>query len=158
MNKAALIDLDGCLVNSLWSQTYVPIAEFDAEAFNERIPDFPLNTLIHNLLISLEESGYNLYFLTARQKFMYPNTKEWLQKLGWGDVPLVMRPEGDIRPDVEYKLDTYRKMKDYGVRAEFIIDDKMEIIQAFWEQEKIPGFCFVGGFSEHGSKKSFQSK
>ena len=147
MKNSILIDLDGVLVNSYSTTGSVPIEEFDADAFNAKIPNFPMNGVIHDLLIDFEAAGRKLIFLTARQELMRPNTEAWLSRYGWSMYPLIMRDAGDMRDDVLYKLGQYRtKIRPiYGDDIAFIIDDKPEIVKAFWDAERVPGMCFVGG-------------
>lgn len=150
MRSTILVDLDGCLVNSYSRTPHVSTEEFStrmAQRFNDKILNYPLNKPIHDFLVAFEASNYRIIFLTARQEFMRANTKAWLSRYGWAKYHLVMRPPEDVREDSVYKVGRYQDvLKDvFGKDVAFIIDDQPAVIDAFWEQERIPGFCFKGG-------------
>lgn len=150
MRNTIIVDLDGVLVNSYSDQTYCPIEVFDADAFNQAIPDFPMNGVIHDLLIDFEAMGRTLIFLTSRREDMRDNTEAWLSRYGWNKYPLIMRPEGDMREDALYKISRYRSeiRPIHGGDIAFVIDDRQDIVDAFWDELGIPGFCFLGGMSD----------
>lgn len=81
------------------------------------------------LLLSLSEK-FKIIFLSGRQdtKQCREDTEKWLKdNLGLSEVTLIMRPEGDFRPDDVVKKELYQKY----------IKDKYNVVCVFDDRDKV---------------------
>lgn len=108
-------DCDGVIADNQHRQHYLVRGAFkriieeksNKERFNhpdEVIKDIPFHTTIE-LMIALEEAGYENYILTARRSNLEEVTKEWLKTYQVPYKKLIMRPVEDLRHHAQWKAD-----------------------------------------------------
>jgi acid phosphatase class B len=143
---AVIIDLDGCLVNNnlriqlfYMSNRYEDFESKDAfwdEVFKDTdIKDTP-NDWCMQIVDKFAMAGYKIIFMTGRgeSESTKAATMRWLLNyvnLSPTEYELIMRPNGDNRPDEQVKLDilTTKVFPRYNVL--FAIDDKKANIDLF---------------------------
>lgn len=126
--RCYVVDLDGTLANN---------AERNIYDESKVDTDHPIH---HVVLIvrSLLEAGIKVVFLSGRQgtEDCLSKTRQWLVKyLGDHayDCLLIMREEGDTRPDYVFKMEAFDKYlrNQYHVLA--VIDDRKQVIEQCWD-------------------------
>jgi hypothetical protein len=70
----------------------------------------------------------DIVWLTGRPEWLRRVTTDWLIRHGLPADELHLRPDGDYRPAVQYKLGVLRRLAPRGVAA--VVDDDDEVIAA----------------------------
>jgi len=78
---------------------------------------------------SLAAAGWEIVFLSGRSSEFRAVTEEWLSRFVWDPYHLIMRPEGDKRPDyiVKYELFDKHIRNQYDVIGVF--DDRPSVLR-----------------------------
>lgn len=139
-----VVDLDGTFFNCDHRLRYIlnmdtgeklPSDEANWIAFFENcIEDIPIIPIVQ-LAAAFFNAGCEVFFLTGRPEMMRWETVESLNRA----APLIsrwdlrMRPEGDYRPDFEYKKEAMTEiiLQYRGRDPVFVIDDKQSCIDVF---------------------------
>ena len=125
--RIVLCDLDGTLADVNHRLHYIKNAdgtkktrkESDWDSFHtECINDVPNEDVIEILHSLVREWWQEVYFLSGRNDVVRAETVEWLQKHvadyeHWSETcraQLVMRKNGDFRPDTEIKLEMVQEL------------------------------------------------
>lgn len=135
-----LCDIDGTLANIDHRLHFVQGEKKDwTSFFTNLVYDTP-NIEVVDMLINYEDLGYEIIFISARPDTYRAFTEDWIiNKVFKGyeiHKTLIMRREGDHRPDTEVKqqmFDTYFKGK-YDVSH--IIDDRPSVIR-MWRSNNL---------------------
>lgn len=104
MAKRVLVsDLDGTLSDSRAREHLLP----DFDAFHEAGRKDPPNWDVLAMVQAAVDFGFELLILTGRNEAYREATIDWLERrcklYHLDDYRLLMRPDGDFRPDVETK-------------------------------------------------------
>lgn len=152
--RVAVFDLDGTLTDTSHRQHYLEQYPKDWQAFfNACDKDAPQKTVLNTLLL-YSQAGYDIWIVSGRSDEVKNLTMQWLHEhLHFRDFPvlfksnvtLVMRPEGDYRPDHELK----REWLNEGVlpskdRIEVVYDDRDKVV-AMWREQGFPCFQVAEG-------------
>lgn len=117
-------DIDGVLADNRHREHF--ILKGDRESFYDPaqvIKDEPIHCTIE-LLIALDEAGYENYLLSARRSNLEEVTIEWLKCYEIPYSKLIVRDVGDPRGHAIWKADILRKL------------DEEEDLIAFYDNEK----------------------
>lgn len=132
MRRAIIVDLDGTLCNNSHRVMYVDGSQpKDWDKFNTLCAFDPHNDWCLDLVNSFNLLGHKIVFLTARSgsEVTKKMTDTWLMThVGPGvDYELLMRKDGDFRPDYVVKQEIY--MNDIAPRYEIVlaVDDKKRV-------------------------------
>lgn len=136
MVKSVLIDIDNVIANAVWREGMIDQKGWDAfhEASLQDAPIDAVCTMINSF------ATYHICLVTGRPEKFRQVTMEWLLNHSvWLDE-LLMRPNDDFRKSPEMKVDLVQKrFSNPKEDVAFIIDDRLDIIEAF-QAIGIPGF------------------
>ena len=110
-----------------------PVFTFDidgtltSERFeNDEVRHLKTNPPILNLALALQENGLEFVVVTARPEYLRKDTMFWLQQQNLNPTWLLMRREGDTRPDPDVRAYQLKLIRDeYGPHV-LLFDDKLE--------------------------------
>ena len=148
MKPAIIVDLDGTLCNIEHRRHHVATPEGvkkDWEAFYQGIPNDTIHRWCEELVWKMSVD-YHIIFVTGRPNNYINLTQDWLgrHELQW--APLLMRKEGDFRPDNVVKKEIYEiHIKDhYDVL--FCVDDRQQVVDMWRELGLTCLQCDKGNF------------
>ncbi len=133
-----IFDIDGVLADNNHRLHYIQRQDgqsADWEAFyRESGKDTPIDAGL-KLLSALQRAGHSVILLTGRSENWRELTVDWLQAEtlfyqdggGWWQE-IKMRPEGDHRPDYEYKLDVIKRLEAWGEEITLVVDDSIRVV------------------------------
>lgn len=133
--KFVLVDIDGTLADIQHRKHFVEQEKKDWKSFFEAMSD---DTLIESTVKLVEEAlpDYELWLVSGRPNNYRTKTLQWMKKQGISQyfTGLIMREEGDKRPDTDTKRDI---MHCFGVEnIAYVIDDRPSVIR-MWEENGI---------------------
>ena len=142
MARSIIVDLDGTLCQSDHVAAYTATCgTVDWEAWAESTAYSPRHEWCSEIVHAFAERGYKIIFLTARSGTERHReiTEKWLANHGFGHLQheLIMREEGDRRPDVVIKEEIYREKIMPYYHVEFALDDKGTICN-MWRNVGVP--------------------
>lgn len=119
MHTAILCDIDKTLA-LIGDRDPYDATNCEWDAVNEPIADI-LNTYAH--------AGKDIILITGRHERHREATRNWL-KANW--IPhdlLLMRPDGDHRPDTVVKEEMYHQQVEWCYRVLFVLEDRSRAVQ-----------------------------
>ncbi len=129
-----VFDIDGVLADPRHRLHYIQSASGgpDWEAFYAASgEDTPIDAGL-KLLSALQSRGGRVILLTGRSENWRDLTADWLQRhtlfYQQGGAHIIMRQEGDRRPDYEYKLSALRSLEGWGHEIALVVDDSIRVI------------------------------
>lgn len=158
MKRAIIFDIDGTLADCShrrhfvegekkdWNRFY---AEMDKDAPNEPIV-LICKAMLDYVYRSSTTDDLRVFIFTGRPAQYEDMTREWLEKtLGWHYhiiSGLIMRPEGDYRPDYQVKKEMLDSLKAEGFEVLFTVDDRKQVVD-MWRANDITCLqCAEGNF------------
>lgn len=132
MQNAIIVDLDATLADNAHRTKYVDGSQQkDWNTFNALSAYDPHNEWCKELVIAFSMLNYKIIFLTARSGSEETRkvTVEWLANHVSG-IPyeLIMRDEGDYRPDYITKQELYTMKVAPYYNVLFAVDDKKAVV------------------------------
>ncbi len=119
----AAMDKDTPVPGVVWLAEVIGCAEYSA-TYNMTIGD-----------------KFGIFIVSARPDNYRSVTEEWLRVncpiLLGSSTELLMREEGDHRPDTEVKRDILKNIQGQGYDVKLVIDDRPSVLQ-MWKDEGIP--------------------
>lgn len=132
-----LFDLDGTLADNSHRQHLVTGDNREWETFYQGIPgDLPNKPLIDLYLTLRSAKKYRMVLVSGRSDKYLPETKQWLSLNGIEYDGLLMRVEGDRRPDYLVKKDMLDRLIREGDNILFVVDDRNETVN-MWRENGI---------------------
>ena len=127
--KLVVVDIDGTVSDWRWREQFMD----DKEKFYELSPHDPPHEDMCELVKTLANSRkYKIVFLTGRGQRHAKMTSEWLADHVtyplYEDV--IMRPDGDERPDHEVKVEAFMSKYKLGDIA-FVLEDRTSVVEAW---------------------------
>ena len=109
--------------------------------------DAPINAIIE-MVLTLWTDGYEIIFLTGRSEHERLNTKLWFMEHFMNPVNLYMRPEGDHRPDIEYKKAALQQIReDFPLHnIAFAIEDRSSVAKLWRDEGLLCHQCAEGDY------------
>jgi hypothetical protein len=145
--QAVVLDLDGVLSDASGRQHFLEgPGRKDWRGFFDAAGDDPVITDVARLTELLDPSLVTV-LLTARPVRIRPLTVDWLGRhdLRW-DL-LVMRPDRDFGPSVEFKRRTARELQEAGLDLRLAFEDDARNVVMFRE-EGVPCVYLHSGYYE----------
>jgi phosphoglycolate phosphatase-like HAD superfamily hydrolase len=141
--KAIIVDIDGTIANfdhrkKLLLEEIASETDLSQSQLASR-QDTPYPWCL-NLVKIYHDAGYQIIFLTARNRRHYPETVEWLNRYLDDRIVymLLMRDLDDQRPDDIIKEDIYRQEIAPSFEVEFALDDRDSVVEMWRERVGIP--------------------
>ena len=139
MNRppAVLVDVDGTLVDVSAVRHHVANRPRNFDAFHRESAHCPPHDMALRWVEEKYDTGHHILVVTARVGKWRDLTHGWLDRhLTRPHTELVMRADGDYRPDYEVKRDIHAVLAArYDIRA--AIDDNPNVA-VLWEELGIP--------------------
>lgn len=134
---AVIVDVDGTLVDVSSVRHHVTGPKRNFDAFHSASADCPPIAQTLTWVEEMHDAGHHILVVTARMEKWRNLTQAWLDRhLPRPHTELVMRRDGDYRPDNVVKREIHAKLASrYQIR--FAADDNPNVI-ALWEELGIP--------------------
>jgi hypothetical protein len=142
-----VLDLDGVLSDARGRQHFLDgPGRKDWRGFFDAAGDDPVIEEVARLL-QLLDRDLAIVLLTARPGRIRQLTEDWLARNGVDWDLLVMRPDRDFEPSVEFKRRTTRALKDAGFDLRLAFEDDRRNVDMFHE-EGVPCVYLHSGYYE----------
>ena len=134
---AAIVDVDGTLVDVSSVRHHVAGKKRNFELFLSESAHCPPVPMALTWVEEMHDSGHHILVVTARMEKWRGLTHTWLGRhLTRPHTELVMRADGDYRPDYEVKREIHAELASrYDIRA--ACDDNPNVVQ-LWNELGIP--------------------
>ena len=141
MKKTIICDLDGTLFNINHRLHYLEEKNWDA--FFAAVPRDTPHEWCVRLLDAMDVAGYEIVFVSGRNESARPATEEWLEKLGFDNCELYMRPANSRDPDYilkERMFDQHLKERDIL----FVLEDRSQVVKMWRKRGLLVHQCHEG--------------
>ncbi len=120
--RVVMVDIDGTVALMAGRSPY------DETRVHEDRPNAPVIAAVGAAWLA----GCQIIFCSGRHESCREATEAWLKK--HVDVPyiaLYMRADGDMRPDVEVKLDLFDAHIRHAYHVQYVLDDRQQVVDAW---------------------------
>jgi hypothetical protein len=148
---AVVLDMDGVLADARGRQHFLAgPGRKDWRGFFDAAGDDPVIEEVVRLT-ELLDPALSTVLLTARPIRIRSLTTAWLERNGVDWDLLVMRPERDFGPSVEFKRRTTRELRDAAFDLRLAFEDDRRNVDMFHE-EGVPCVYLHSGYYEAGAQ------
>lgn len=141
MTKAIIVDIDGTLARNNSGRPWF------GEGYEKRLHEDDVDPTVEKVLAALYDGRFmdEVLFVSGRTFSGWAETAEWIFKHTGhsprtdSDVRLLMRADGDFRPDREVKLDLYNENIKGKYDVILALDDRPSIVD-LWRSLDIPAW------------------
>ncbi len=146
MKDAIIFDVDGTLADCSHRVHHVKNGNKDWDKFFKGMSDdtpVPGVVWLAEVLgdYHYQMGGAEIFVVSARPDTYRSQTENWLSRhcpdLWTSITALLMRNEGDHRPDTEVKKDILKGIQSQGYNVRLVIDDRPSVIK-MWREQGIP--------------------
>ena len=127
--KAIIFDIDGTLSLVGDRAKYLRQSPKDWDSFynacHEDEPNWGIIAIYHAMRHTYFRD-HAIILLTGRRESTRAKTVMWLRKYGIPDDVLLMRPDGDYRPDTELKPEL---LKPYNITEAIVFEDRTSVVK-----------------------------
>jgi len=146
MTDAIIFDIDGTLADVSHRRHHVTGGKKEWNQFFDKMVDDPplanvclLADILGHYVDMLEpHNELKLFLFSGRPDSHRQHTEEWLERYVpqyfYNAEALLMRAEGDYRPDTEVKKEFLHNIQAQGYEVRFVVDDRPSVIQ-MWKDE-----------------------
>lgn len=129
-----IFDMDGTLSDVSHRKHFIEGDKKDWNSFYEAAVNDPPHKAIIELFRSVASSNTFCYVCTGRPEAYRSLTSDWHNRyVRWNYAGLLMRKDGDYRPDVEVKKEMLDSLEDQsGYLPVFAVDDRESMVKAWW--------------------------
>lgn len=152
MKNVIIVDIDGTLTNLSHRLKFIQgcSKEQDWKKFYEGMANDKPNHDIINI-VKILAAKYAIILVTGRPEKYRPQTIKWLTKHKISAPFLIMRPNGDFRPDHEVKGEIYEKQLKGKSNIIAVFEDRLRVVD-MWRSKGLR--CFqVDEWEERNWKK-----
>ncbi len=136
-----IFDIDGTLADVSHRRHHVTGGKKEWDQFFDKMVDDPPHAnvcLLAEMVASSLAVNVTVFFFSGRPDSHRKQTEEWLEKyvpvcFAYAEA-LLMRAEGDYRPDTEVKREMLHGIQGQGYEVRFVVDDRPSVIQ-MWKDE-----------------------
>ena len=133
MSRCWLLDIDGTVADATHRLHHIEKEPKDWRSFFAEVPgDKPIPHVVEICQV-LEESGYDIVFVTGRSTECREATIAWLDENVVRTYALYMRQEGDHRPDEVVKIELLAKLREDGYEPVAAFEDRARVARALRE-------------------------
>jgi predicted kinase len=134
MANIIIFDLDGTLCDVEHRRHHVAKYPKNWDAFFAGIPNDPVNAPVadlHDILVENEYADYSIVYCTGRAEQYRRVSEQWIvdNLSGPNTFTLLMRPDGDNRPDQIVKEEMWRSLEAAGHTILFMVDDRDSVVK-----------------------------
>ncbi|WP_325050350.1 phosphatase domain-containing protein [Hyphobacterium indicum] len=135
--RTIIFDIDGTLANIDHRREVLAKQPINWELFFSRMIDDKPNTEIVELYKLIHGTKlFNSIIATGRPERYRPVTEKWLASNEIEFDHLMMRPDGDYRPDYKIKAEMLAKLLRKGSDIAFVVDDRKSVVD-MWRSNNI---------------------
>jgi len=130
MEKQTIIfDVDGTIADVEHRRHFVTQKPADWKSFKEEtVNDTPVQWVV-DIAKRFIAQGDDVAFFSARNESQREVTETQISKwVGDGHKGLFLRPDGDFRPDEEFKSDLADKFEEFGGKIDLVFDDRNKVV------------------------------
>lgn len=130
--RAVLVDIDGVLADASGRQHFLnnPSGHRDWRAFFGAVGgDPPLQGVPQ--LLDLLDPAITIVLLSARPKWVFEITRDWLERHGVRWHLLVLRGDDAVLGAAEFKCTVLQHLRDSGFVIELALDDDVRIVEMY---------------------------
>ena len=130
MEKQTIIfDVDGTIADVEHRRHFVVQRPADWKSFKEEtVNDTPVEWVC-DLAKRHIARGDDVAFFSARNESQRDVTEKQISEwIGDGHKGLFLRPDGDFRPDEEFKSDLADKFEEFGGKIDIVFDDRNKVV------------------------------
>lgn len=134
-----IVDLDGTLANNsrdLDEAFGVPGEKRNFHKFHKASEHAPVNENVLRLIKDMRSDSLNIIALSGRTDSYARETINFLNRIGAPVSRLILKREGDFRPDTDFKLEALSQLQDEGLVVVHAIDDRPRVLE-MWENAGI---------------------
>lgn len=128
--SAILVDVDGTI--SIRNGR----GPFEWHLLSSDVPFLAVTGLINDL-VSL---GQLVIFVSSREERLRPQTLEFIEKHIHGSHLLLMRPNGDSRPDDVIKREIFLNQISENFNIRFVLEDRDQVVKLWRTEFGLPTF------------------
>lgn len=134
MKEIIIFDLDGTLSLTEHRQHFLTQTPVDWDNFYSACDQDPPNEAIVELNKMLASGSYKIYILTGRRESVRDKTLEWMERHEISFSELIMRPDGNFKPDEMLKE---KWVDEIGPeRVLFAVEDRKRVVD-MWRRKGI---------------------
>ena len=130
MEKQTIIfDVDGTIADVEHRRHFVTQKPADWKSFKEEtVNDTPVQWVV-DIAKRFIAQGDDVAFFSARNESQRGVTETQISEwIGNGHKGLFLRPDGDFRPDEEFKSDLADKFEEFGGKIDIVFDDRNKVV------------------------------
>ncbi len=130
MEKQTIIfDVDGTIADVEHRRHFVTQKPADWKSFKEEtVNDTPVQWVV-DIAKRFIAQGDDVAFFSARNESQRGITETQISEwIGNGHKGLFLRPDGDFRPDEEFKSDLADKFEEFGGKIDLVFDDRNKVV------------------------------
>lgn len=147
--RIAIFDIDNCIADDAHRIHLINRgAPNPHEMFHDYHEAAHLDTFHNGDIIDAYRDAH-IHFVTARPVAYYDKTRSWLDKHGFKQHPVVMRPEGDYSRAPALKAQIVRTMLSHGCRIVAAFDDRQDVIAAYHALGINAARLFINDYKEY---------
>jgi len=128
-HPAVIFDIDGTLACCEHRRHHVVGPEKDWDAFFAAIEEDRPKKLVVDLLNFMCSSNFDVLLVTGRGEDLRARTEQWLDDNAIHFDKLLMRSEGDFRPDTTIKTEIYRQYIEPFYDVHLVVDDRDSVVK-----------------------------
>lgn len=135
---AVIFDIDGTLADCEHRRHFLRDGKNDWRSFLD--PDLVMQDRciqpVARLARILHTSGGSILIVSARNELHREVTSQWLHHNALYHEKLYLRPDGDFRPDTDFKQETLEQIRADGYEPWLVIDDRTCVVE-MWRSNGI---------------------
>lgn len=129
-----LVDLDGTLANNA-KDADLCFGDYnkkkDFHNFHKASEHAPANEKVLRLIRDMRSDNLNIIVLSGRTDKYAQETINFLKNIDAPVSRLILKKEGDYRPDTDFKTETLQKLREEGLIVAHSIDDRPQSINVW---------------------------
>jgi phosphoglycolate phosphatase-like HAD superfamily hydrolase len=143
--RAIIVDLDGTLCDVRHRVHFVKESPPNWPAFFDACVDDTPNATVDALIDMATFSAYGVIYVSGRPETHRAQTEDWLERHNLGGyVALLMRSEGNYRPDAVVKRELYEAHIAGKYAIVFTVDDRNQVVK-MWRDLGLTCFQVADG-------------
>ena len=129
IKKTIIFDVDGTIADVEHRRHFVTQRPADWKSFKEEtVNDTPVEWVCDIAKRHIAR-GDDVAFFSARNESQRGVTETQISEwIGNGHKGLFLRPDGDFRPDEEFKSDLADKFEEFGGKIDIVFDDRNKVV------------------------------
>lgn len=126
-----MVDLDGTLCNFEHRRHLIETSPKQWDHFHSLMCNDKPNYSVASVVALHLQFGYQVFFVTGRFQSYRDVTNSWIDEhlYCFGQIPILMRDDGDHRPDDEVKEEIYHAFIEPSFDVKLVLDDRDHVVK-----------------------------